>query len=587
MSILKRVIYPLILLGIAYILFLSSDTKTIIAGISIFLIGMVFMEDGFKLFSGGMLENILKKSTSSIPKAIGIGFITTSIVQSSSLISIIIISFLSAELITLSGAIGVVFGSNLGTTTTAWLVSAFGVKIKIAQLAMPMLIFGTIFRFNRSKTYRGVGNILIGLGFVFLGISFMKDGFDALKSGLYLAQFAMDGYLGVLVYILIGVIATVIIQSSSATMALIITALATNQILYFNALELAIGANIGTTITAILGSLAANANGKRLAIAHLIFNIVTGFIAVIFLYELADFVTYLSSIVGINDGDYAMKLALFHTLFNIIGVLVVSPFTYKLIGFLEGLFIENNKDVSRAKYLDKAVVEVPEVALQALKKEIIHLYDNSTEVLSHALSLHRHTYIGMSDNIEEIVESSVKKIDINIDDFYERKIKILYGDIIYYATISQESMSVEDKHKIYSLKIACRDIVEAIKDVKNLQKNINKFLKSKNRYIKGEYNFLREEMAKTLDGIHTLRNNHSDDFDILAKIKILEENLKRLDMIGNGRIDKLIRNNLVETKMATSLINDSVFAYEISKKLIHVAKILWIEDREIQELGEI
>ncbi len=586
-SILKRSIYPLFLLFIAYILFLSSDAKTIITGVAVFLIGMVFMEDGFKLFSGGMLENILKTSTSTVPKAIGTGFLATAIVQSSSLISIIIISFLSAELITLSGAIGVIFGSNIGTTTTAWIVSAFGVKIKIAQFAMPMIIFGVIFRFNKTKNYQGLGNILVGLGFVFLGISFMKDGFDALKSGLDLAQFAIDGYVGALVYILIGVVVTVVIQSSSATMALIITALATNQILYFNALELAIGANIGTTVTAVIGSLASNSNGKRLAVAHFIFNMVTGFIAIVFLYQLADLVIYLSQHIGIVHDDYAMQLALFHTIFNIIGVLAVAPFTHKLVLFLEGLFIQEHQDISRAKYLDSSVIEVSEVALLVLRKEIIHLYDNSTEVLSHALSLHRHTYIGMSEEIEDIVKSSVTKIDINIDDFYEKKIKILYGDIIHYATISQESMSVQDKHKIYSLKIACRDIVEAIKDVKVLQTNINRFIKSKNSYIREEYNFLREDIAKTLDGIHTLRNSDSDDFDILAKIKILEHNLNRLDMIGNGHIDNLIRNNLVETKMATSLINDSVFAYEISKKLIHVATILWIEDREIQELGEV
>ena len=176
-------------------------------------------------------------------------------------------------------------------------------------------------------------------------------------------------------------------------------------------------------------------------------------------------------------------------------------------------------------------------------------------------------------------------IDLDIDDFYERKIKILYGDIIHFATISQESMSVEDKHKIYSLKSACRDIVETIKDVKELQKNINRFMKSKNEHIKGEYNYLREEIARTLDGIHTLRNN-TDDLDVLVKIKLLNEEINKLDMIENGRIDTLIRNNSIETKMATSLINDSMFAYEISKKLIHVATILWIEDREIQELGE-
>ncbi|MCD4667018.1 MAG: Na/Pi symporter [Sulfurimonas sp.] len=586
LNILKKSIYPLFLLGVAYFLFSSSDAKTIIAGIAVFLIGMVFMEDGFKLFSGGMLESVLKSSTSSVPKAIGTGFLATAIIQSSSLISIIVISFLSAELITLSGAIGIVFGSNIGTTTTAWIVSTFGVKIKIAQFAMPMLIFGVIFRFNKHKTYQGLGNILVGLGFVFLGISFMKEGFDALKSGLDLAEFAMEGYLGVLVYVFIGAIATIVIQSSSATMALIITALATNQILYFNALELAIGANIGTTVTAIIGSLASNQNGKRLAVAHFIFNMVTGLIAIAFLYQLADLVSVLSSKIGIADDDYAMQLALFHTIFNLIGILVVSPFTPKLVIFLQGLFVEKREDISRARYLDNAVVEVPEVALVALKKEILHLYDNATEVLSHALSLHRHTYVGMGDEINKAVESSVKMIDINVDDFYEKKIKILYGDIIKYATISQESMSVEDKHKIYSLKIACRDIVEAIKDVKVLQKNVNRFLKSKNEDVRGEYNYLREEIAKTLDGIHTLRYNNSDDFDVLAKIKLLKENLNSLDMIKNGRIDKLIRTNSIETKMATSLINDSAFAYEISKNLIHIATILWIEDREIQELGE-
>ena len=183
------------------------------------------------------------------------------------------------------------------------------------------------------------------------------------------------------------------------------------------------------------------------------------------------------------------------------------------------------------------------------------------------------------------VKSSLTRIDTNIDEFYEKKIKVLYGDIINYATISQENMSVEDKHKIYSLKIACRDIVETIKDVKELQKNINKFINSNNKYIQAEYNYLREGIAKTLNEIHTLRNS-VDDLEVLVKIKLLEESLNELDMIGNGRIDKLIRTNQIETKMATSIINDSAFAYDISKKLIQVATILWIEDKQIQELGD-
>jgi phosphate:Na+ symporter len=584
-TIVKRYLYPLFLLSIAYLLFYSHDAKIIIAGIAVFLIGMVFMEDGFKLFSGGMLERVLQISTSSVPKAIGTGFLATAIVQSSSLLTIIVISFLSAELISLSGAVGVIFGSNIGTTTTAWIVSSFGVKIDIAYYAMPMLIFGVIFRFNKSKSYQGLGNILVGLGFVFLGIGYMKDGFEAMKAGLDLAQFAMEGYLGILVYILIGIVATVVIQSSSATMAIIITALATGQIEYANALALAIGANIGTTITAIIGSLSSNANGKRLAVAHLIFNVVTGLIAIVFLYQLADLVDFVSLKIGIANTDYAMKLALFHTVFNIIGVIAVSPFTVKLVQYLESLFVEEEVDISRARYLDNAVIAVPGAAVLVLKKELVHLYDNATEVLSHALSLHRHTFIGMGEKISSVVDSSVTKIDINVDDSYEKKIKSLYGDIINYATIAQENMSVEEKHKIYSLKIACRDIVEAIKDVKELQKNVNRFMKSKNQHIKDEYNDLREGIAKTLDGIHTIKNN-ADDLEVLAKLKVIEDEVKKLDMVGNGRIDNLIRNNMIETKMATSLINDSTYAYNISKRLIHIATILWIEDRQIQELGE-
>ena len=579
---LKKYIYPLFLLCLAYMLFADANAKMIMAGVAIFLIGMVFMEDGFKLFSGGMLEKVLKKSTSSVPKAIGTGFLATAIVQSSSLLTIIVISFLSAELISLSGAIGVIFGSNIGTTTTAWIVSAFGVKIKIAQFALPMVVFGVVFRFNSNKSYQGIGSILVGLGFVFLGIGYMKDGFDALKSGIDLASYAMDGYLGVLVYVLIGSVATVVIQSSSATMALIITALATGQIEYFNALQLAIGANIGTTVTAILGSLSSNSNGKRLAIAHLIFNIATGAFAIVFLYQLASLVTTLSATIGIGADDYAMQLALFHTIFNIIGILIVAPFTGRLVTFLESLFVAE-EDVDKAKYLDHVVINVPEAAIEAITKEIEHLYDNAIEVLSHAILLHRHEYLGCKD-IPCVVEESDNNIETDINAFYDKKIKEIYGQILHYTSLAQEHMNEEQEYIVYELKVACRDIVEAVKDVRELQKNLNIYLKSDNEIIKKEYNFLREEIAKTIDTINTIRNI-DDDLEVFSKIEILKQDVYKLDLIESGQIDSLIRSNKIHTKMATSLINDSSFAYDISKNLISTASVLWIKDREVKKFG--
>lgn len=577
----KKYFYSLFLLLLAYVLFSSDDAKLIIAGIAVFLIGMVFMEDGFKLFSGGLMEKVLKKTTSSVPKAIGAGFVATAIVQSSSLLTIIVISFLSAELISLSGAIGVIFGSNIGTTTTAWIVSSFGVKIKIAQFALPMIIFGVVFRFNNSKSYQGLGTILVGLGFVFLGIAYMKDGFEVLNNGINLASYAMDGYLGVLVYVLIGSIATVLIQSSSATMALIITALATGQIEYFNALELAIGANVGTTVTAILGSLSSNENGKRLAIAHLIFNIVTAFVAIVFLYQLASLVTFLSGVVGISSDDYAMQLALFHTIFNVLGILIVAPFTSSLVKFLESIFTTED-NVDRAKYLDDVVVNVPEAAIEVIRKEVIHLYDNAVEVLSHALSLHRHQYLGCSD-MTSVVKHSDKSIHTDINIFYDKNIKKLYGQIIHYATISQTEMNEDQKNKVYELKVSCRDIVESIKSVRELQKNIKIYLNGNNEIMKDEYNFLRKEIAETIDAINKIRNL-DDDLDVLSSIELLKQEVDKLDLIQSAKIDELIRNNLIKKKMATSLINDSSFTYEISKNLIHTASILWIKDSDIQNL---
>ncbi len=188
------------------------------------------MEDGFKLFSGGTLEIVLQKFTKNLYTSIFTGFLTTSIVQSSSLISVIVISFLSVELISLTQGMAIVFGANLGSTTTAWIVSALGLKIKISMYAMPMIIFGVIFRFSKNNTYIGFGNILLGLGFIFLGISYMKDGFDTLRSAIDLASYSIGGTTGILLYILIGAFATVVIQSSSATMAIIITALAGGNI---------------------------------------------------------------------------------------------------------------------------------------------------------------------------------------------------------------------------------------------------------------------------------------------------------------------------------------------------------------------
>jgi phosphate:Na+ symporter len=283
---LKKLLLPVILLVLTLGFWASSEFQEIAAGVAIFLFGMLMLEDGFKLFSGGALERVLDKTTDTVPKSLGFGFVAATVMQSSSLVSVITISFLSAGLIRLIAGIGIMFGADIGTTTGAWLVAGFGLKVNISAYAMPLLAISIVLVFQKSKYVRGFGLVLAGLGFLFLGIHHMKEGFDTFKDQLDLRQFAMTGALGLIVYTAIGATATVVMQSSHATMVLIITAMAAGQVSYENAIALVIGANVGTTITAVIAALTANYLGRRLALAHVIFKLVTAVVSLLLIGQL-------------------------------------------------------------------------------------------------------------------------------------------------------------------------------------------------------------------------------------------------------------------------------------------------------------
>ncbi len=184
----KKLFFPIILLLLAWAFFINPVIKDVAAGVAILLFGMLMLEEGFNAFVEGPLQILLRKATDKLYKSLGLGFIVTALLQSSSLISVITISFISAGLIGLQAGIGIIFGANLGTTATAWLVSIFGLKIKVSALAMPMLAFGILFVFQKAKSFKGIGYVLAGLGFFFLGIHFMKQGFDIYQDSINLAD---------------------------------------------------------------------------------------------------------------------------------------------------------------------------------------------------------------------------------------------------------------------------------------------------------------------------------------------------------------------------------------------------------------
>ena len=231
---LKRVFLPSIIFLLSYGFWISPDFKVICAGVAIFLFGMLSLDTGFRVFTGGILEKLLAATTNKLWKSLSFGIVSTSLMQSSSLVSVISISFLSAGLIGLYQGIGIIFGANIGTTTGAWLVARIGLKVNISAYAMPLLVFGAVFVFQNAKPLKGLGYVLAGVGFLFLGIHFMKEGFEAFRGDIDLIAYAIPGIKGLLIYTLLGAAATVIMQSSHATLVLTITALASGQLEYVN-----------------------------------------------------------------------------------------------------------------------------------------------------------------------------------------------------------------------------------------------------------------------------------------------------------------------------------------------------------------
>ncbi len=579
-----RYYLPVAIAALLLAFWASPDAREIAAGVAIFLFGMLMLEDGFKLFGGGALQRVLARATGSVPRALAFGIVSTTLLQSSSLVSVITISFLSAGLISLVGGVGIIFGANIGTTTGAWLVAGLGLKVDIAAYAMPMIALSIVLVFQKAKGLRGIGYALAGLGFLFLGIHHMKEGFDAFKDQIDLTRFALGGVAGLAVYTLIGTVATVVMQSSHATMVLILTALAAGQISYENALALAIGANIGTTITAIIGALGANFQGRRLAAAHLIFNVATAAVALLLIAPLRDLVDWISAGAGIGAADHAMKLAVFHTVFNLLGVALMLPLLGRLIGLLEARIPEPLPDISRPHYLNQAVDEFPQTLESALRNEVRHLYDNAADLILHGLNLHRDE-VYASDDIAGTVRRSRAAIELDFDAAYEHRVKTLHAAIVEFATrAGDRRLSPDALARVHDLRDVAGGIVKAVKGVKHLRKNVLRYTTRPQGAVTGLYDGLRTEIARIAVEIRKLGLAAPEERSALwlDQERVQVEDAARS---ATARVEGLIRRGELGAAAATSFLNDAGYGHAAMRDLIEAARSYYIApDDELAEV---
>ncbi|MCB9739555.1 MAG: Na/Pi cotransporter family protein [Deltaproteobacteria bacterium] len=358
-----------------------QQVVTVLGGLGLFLLGMGLMTEGLTAVSGDALRRAMRGLTGSRMRAFGLGAATTALVQSSSATTLVAIGFVGAGLLDLPAALAVVLGANVGTTSTAWIVSTIGLKVKASAFALPLIAFGAGWRLFRPGRRAVFGHALAGFGLVFLGIGTMQEGMAAVPLGTDVAGTA-SGIGGRATLVLIGTLMTVVAQSSSAAVAITITAVASGSIDLGAAAALVIGQNVGTTVTALIGAIGGGLAVRRAALGHVLFNVIAGAIAFAFLGPAVDAVDALAS--RWLARDPAVELALFHSAFNIVGVALVLPALGPFARLIERLIPAPSTGRHRLE-LTAATRSLPTVALEMARHELVATLAAATELASSRL----------------------------------------------------------------------------------------------------------------------------------------------------------------------------------------------------------
>ena len=341
----------------------------LLGGVGLFLLGMTLMTDGLKSLAGDALRRALMRFAGGPIRAVLSGAAVTALVQSSSATTLTTIGFVSAGMLTLQQAVGVVMGANLGTTSTAWLVSTVGLKLNIGAVALPFVGVGALARILARDRIAAAGTALAGFGLVFVGIDTLQSGMAILAAHIDPASLPGATMAGRLFLVLVGMVMTVVMQSSSAAIATTLAAVETGTVNLEQAAALVIGQNIGTTVTAVIATIGAAVPARRTALAHILFNAVTGAVALLLLPLFVMLVTGASGAFATNSP--AITLALFHTTFNAVGVMLILPATRPFAALITRILPDKGSALTR--HLDPSVTHVAPVAIEVARRTLMTL----------------------------------------------------------------------------------------------------------------------------------------------------------------------------------------------------------------------
>jgi phosphate:Na+ symporter len=546
----------------------SIDIWKMLAGVAIFLLGIKFLEESLQELAGRRFKLFLKKQTENKIKAIGGGAIVTAVLQSSSVVSLMVLAFVGAGIIHMQNALAIILGANLGTTVSNWIVALIGFKVNIENIALPVTGFAGLgyVIFNKPSPVHNWSRFLLGFSFLFVGLGYIKTGIEDIVKNVDLSQYQNSP---VMVFFLLGFIITAIIQSSSATMALTLSALYAGGLNLYDAMAITLGSEVGTTIKLFIASIKGNAVKKRVALGNFLINVITVFLVLIFLFPMNQLIT---RVIGIKDDLVA--LVFFQSLINIFGIILFYPLLNVLGRFLEKRFLSADDETM---FIHKVDIKEPSTALDALEKETHHFIEL---VCNYALSCFE-----VADKMQREKKLNIKYLELNILQKYEY-IKFLYGEIHSYCIQLQKNITdKEEMEKIDRFVSSVRNTMYAAKSFKDSLPDKEQLQNSSNEIKFAFYNQTKSEVEKFCEAIQRLLQKDRDDHSkALSEIYIsvtteYTATLKHLYKEGTaGQVN--------ETEI-TTLLNFNREVFTGFKSLVFAAKDYLLNKEQSKRFDEL
>ncbi|MBR5194208.1 MAG: Na/Pi cotransporter family protein [Bacteroidaceae bacterium] len=540
------------------------DLLKLLGSLAMFLYGMKIMSEGLQKFAGDRLRNILTAMTTNRVTGVLTGVLITALIQSSSATTVMVVSFVNAGLLSLSQSIGVIMGANIGTTVTAWIISALGFKVDMAAMSLPLLAVGIPLLFSGKSNRKSVGEFIFGFSFLFMGLSLLKANAPDLGKNPEMLSFVQNytdmGFASVILFVLIGTVLTMIVQASAATMAITLIMCANGWISFELGAALVLGENIGTTITANLAALTGNTQSRRAAMAHLVFNIF-GVIWVLCLFKPVTMGVswFVEDIMKTVDPAVAVsfKLSAFHTAFNICNVLILIWF----VKFIEKTVCKiipqkETEEEYRLRFITGGLLSTAELSIVQARKEINLFAERMSRMFGMLKDLLHET----NENDFNKLFSRIEKYE-NISDNMELEIAN------YLNKVSEGRLSSESKLEIRGMLREVTEIESIGDSCYNLARTLNRKRNGGSDFTEKQYEHIHQMMQLTSDALAHM-------------IAVVEDEHRTVDVNKSFNIENEMNNYRAQLKNQNVVdVNNKEYDYQMG---VHYMDLIG----ECEKLGD-